>query len=171
MHLPHTYSNPGRRESGQSFKVGPSFRRFVLDVRGDSGWIAGEMRIKTLCSLALSTALILSSGCVGTENGASTPGFPTKDTITNQYEKPVPQLVEAARTVLKRNGQLLFDNVVNNTFQAKINQHNVWVRVEDKGGKITSVSVQARGPVGGDIDLASQIATQIALELTAEQHQ
>ena len=129
------------------------------------------MRIKTLFSLALSSALILSSGCVSTENGRSAFGVPTKDTITNHYEKPVPKLVEATRVVLKRNGKLLFDNVVNNTFQAKINQHNVWVKVDDLDGKITSVSVQARGPLGSDIDLASQISTQIALELTAEQHQ
>jgi hypothetical protein len=129
------------------------------------------MRIKTLFSLALSTGLILSSGCVGTETGRPAFGVPAKDTITNQYEKPLPMLVEATRVVLKRNGELLFDNVVNNTFQAKINQHNVWVKVSDLGGKITSVSVQARGPMGGDIDLASQISTQIALQLTAEQHQ
>ena len=128
------------------------------------------MRIKTLFSLAFSAALLLSSGCVGTETGKPVFGMPTKDTITNHYEKPVAQLVEATRTVLKRNGQLLVDNVVNNTFQAKVNQHNVWVRVADLDGKITSVSVQARGPVGADIDLASQISTQIALQLTAEQH-
>jgi hypothetical protein len=129
------------------------------------------MRIKTLFSLVFSSALILASGCVGTETGKPVFGVPAKDTITNHYEKPVPQLVEATRAVLKRNGKLLVDNVVNNTFQAKINQHNVWIKVVDLDGKITSVSVQARGPMGGDIDLASQISTQIALELTAEQHQ
>ncbi len=129
------------------------------------------MRIKTLFSLALSTALILSSGCVGTETGKPVFGVPAKDTITNHYEKPVGQLVQATRTVLKRNGKLLVDNVVDNTFQAKVNQHNVWVKVADLDGKITSVSVQARWPMGGDIDLASQVSTQIALELTAEQHQ
>jgi hypothetical protein len=130
----------------------------------------GDMSIKTLFSLALSTAVILSSGCVGTETGKPVIGVPTKDTITNHYEKPVPLLVEATRVVLKRNGKLLVDNVVNNTFQAKVNQHNVWVKVQDLDGKITSVSVQARGPVGPDIDLASQISTQIALQLTAEPH-
>jgi hypothetical protein len=128
------------------------------------------MRINTLCSLALSTSLILASGCVGTENGRSTVGVPTKDTITNHYEKPVPLLVEATRVVLKRNGKLLFDNIVDNTFQAKVNEHNVWVKVADLDGKITAVSVQARGPLGADLDLAAQISTEIALQLTTEQH-
>jgi hypothetical protein len=145
-------------------------RLFVLDVQGNGGWIMGDMRIKTLVSLALSTALILTSGCVGTETGKPVFGVPTKDTITNHYEKPVPLLVEATRVVLKRNGELLVDNVVNNTFQAKVNQHNVWVKVVDLDGKITSVSVQARGPLGSDVDLAAQISTQIALQLTAERH-
>jgi hypothetical protein len=125
------------------------------------------MSIKTLFSLAVSTALILSSGCVSTETGRPVAGVPSKDTITNHYEKPVPLLVEATRVVLKRNGELLFDNVVNNTLQAKINQHNVWVKITDVDGKITSVSVQARGPVEGDIELAAHISTEIALQLTA----
>jgi hypothetical protein len=142
----------------------------VLDVQGDGGWISADMRIKTLFSLAVSTALILSSGCVGTETGRPVFGVPTKDTITNHYEKPVPLLVEATRVVLKRNGELLFDNVVNNTLQAKVNQHNVWVKIVDLDGKITAVSVQARGPMGADVDLAAQISTEIALQLTAERH-
>jgi len=112
----------------------------------------------------------LSSGCVGTETGKPVFGMPTKDTITNHYEKPVPLLAEAVRVVLKRNGQLLIDNVVNNTFQAKVNQHSVWVKVADLDGKVTEVSVQARGPMGGDIDLAARISTEIALQLTAERH-
>jgi hypothetical protein len=163
-----THTRSGRR--AKAGKEGIRTRPFVLDVQSNGGWIRADMRIKILFSLALSTALILSSGCVGTETGKPVFGVPTKDTITNHYEKPVPLLVEATRVVLKRNGQLLVDNVVNNTFQAKVNQHNVWVKVVDLDGKITSVSVQARGPLGADIDLASQISTQIALQLTAERH-
>jgi hypothetical protein len=54
--------------------------------------------------------------------------------------------------------------------QAKVNQHNVWVKIVDLDGKITAVSVQARGPMGADVDLAAQISTEIALQLTAERH-
>jgi hypothetical protein len=75
--------------------------------------------------------------------------------------------------VLQRNGKLLVDNVANNTFQAKVNQRNVWVKVADLdgSGKITVVSVQARGPVGGDVDLAAELSKQIALQLMAAQNQ
>jgi hypothetical protein len=55
------------------------------------------------------------------------------------------------REVLKRNGKLLVDNVVDNTFQAKVNQRNVWVKVADLDPKVTAVYVQVRGPFGGDI--------------------
>jgi hypothetical protein len=130
------------------------------------------MRIKSLFSLAVSTALILSSGCVGTETGKSVAGVPfTKDTIVSRYEKPLPQLVNATRVVLNRNGKLLVDNVVNNTFQAKVNQHNVWVKVADLDGRITVVSVQSRSSLGGDVDLAAEISKQIALQLTVAQNQ
>ena len=130
------------------------------------------MSIKTLFSLALSTALVLASGCVGTETGHETGGVPfTKDTITDRYEKPVSMLVHAAREVLKRNGQLLVDNVADNTFRAKVNQRNVWVKVVALDPKVTEVYVQARGPFGGDIDLAHELSKQIALQLTVEPSQ
>jgi hypothetical protein len=131
------------------------------------------MKIKSLFSLALSGALVLFSGCVGTETGHSAAGMPTKDKIVSRYEKPVAPLVAATRVVLQRNGQLLVDNVVNNTFQAKVNQRNVWVKVADLDGtgRITVVTVQARGSVGGDVDLAAELSKQIALQLMAGANQ
>jgi hypothetical protein len=126
-----------------------------------------EMRIKLLFSLALSAVLALASGCVGTETGHTTAGFPSKDTITSRYEKPVALLANATRVVLNRNGKLLVDNVVDNTFEARVNQRKVWVKVADLDGKITVVSVQARGDMGGDIDLAAELSKQIALQLMA----
>jgi hypothetical protein len=130
------------------------------------------MKIKILFSLALSTMLGVLSGCVATETGHTTPGVPfTKDTIVRRYEKPVPLVVNATRTVLERNGKLLVDNTVNNTFAAKINQRNVWAKIADVDGKITMLSVQARGPFGGDIDLAAELETEIALQIMASQNQ
>jgi Protein of unknown function (DUF3568) len=126
------------------------------------------MRIKALFSLAISAMLVLASGCVSTETGHSTGGNPfTKDTITSRYEKPVPLLANATRVVLSRNGKLLVDNVVDNTFQAKVNQRDVYVKVSDLDGKITVVAVQARSSMGGDVDLAAELSKQIALQLMA----
>ena len=124
------------------------------------------MSIKILFSLALSTVLVLASGCVPTETGHEAGGLPTKDTITDRYERPVPVLAAAVREVLKRNGKLLVDNVVDNTFQAKVNQRNVWVKVAAVDPKVTAVYVQVRGNFGGDIYLASELSKQIALQLT-----
>jgi hypothetical protein len=128
----------------------------------------GNMKIKILSSLVCAAALASFSGCVGTEDGHSTGGDPfVKDTITSRYEKPVQPLANATRVVLARNGKLLVDNIVNNTFEARINQRNVWVKVVDVDGKVTQVSVQARGNMGGDVDLAAEISKQIALQLVA----
>jgi hypothetical protein len=117
--------------------------------------------------------LVLFSGCVGTETGNTVGGFPTKDKIVSRYEKPLPLLVAATRFVLQHNGKLLVDNVVDNTFEAKVNQRDVWVKVADLDGtgKITVVSVQARGSYGGDVDLAAELSKQIALQLMATQNQ
>lgn len=130
------------------------------------------MKNKFLSSLVCSVALLCLSGCVGTEDGHSTGGIPfTKDSIVSRYEKPVQPLANATRVVLSRNGKMIVDNAVNNTFEARINQRNVWVRVSDVDGKVTQVTVQARGSMGGDVDLAAEISKQIALQLMASQNQ
>ncbi|HUD49173.1 MAG TPA: DUF3568 family protein [Candidatus Baltobacteraceae bacterium] len=129
------------------------------------------MKIKFLLSLVCSVVLACFAGCVGTEDGHSTGGDPfSKDTITSRYEKPVQPLSDATRQVLTRNGKLLVDNSVNNTFKARINQRNVWVKVSDVDGKVSEVSVQARGSMGGDVDLAAEISKQIALQLMAAEN-
>jgi hypothetical protein len=65
------------------------------------------------------------------------------------------------------NESTLFDqtNTVK-TVQGKVNQRNVWVRIEAIDPKVTAVIVQTRTPGGAsDIDLAHQIEKEIALEL------
>ena len=124
------------------------------------------MKIKFLSFLALSTCLVLLPGCIGTEDGHSVAGVPfTKDRFVSRYARPVAQLAAATRTVLNRNGKLLVDNSVNNTFQAKINQHSVWVKIADVDGRISEVTVQARGNMAGDADTAAEIKTQIGMML------
>lgn len=125
------------------------------------------MKIKFLSVLALSSLAAVLSGCVQTPDGHTTGGFPTRDTVVSRYERPVKQVADATSTVLSRDGKLLVDNIIDNTFQARINQANVWVKVYDIDGKITQTKVQARGSVGGDIELAAQIDKEIALQLEA----
>lgn len=143
--------------------------RFVLDLCRSGDWIEADMKIKILFSLVLTSMAVFFGGCVGTPDGGTTIGMPlVKDTIVSRYERPVPQLVDATRVVLQRNGKMLVDNSVNNTFKAKVNQHTVWVRVSDVDGKLTQVTVQARSAVGGDVELAAELSKQIALQLVAE---
>jgi hypothetical protein len=125
------------------------------------------MNSKTFFALVLSVLVVGGSGCVGTNDGGSTGGFPgVKDSIHSKYQRPPDQIAEATKTVLMRNGKLLLDNVVNNTFRARINENTVWVRITKVDDKTTAVDVQARTGAGGDIELAAEIDKQIALQLT-----
>ena len=141
---------------------------FVLDGGGWDGCILSRMKNKFISSLALAGVVAMFSGCVSTPDGHTTAGVPfTNHPIISRYERPVAQLAAATRTVLNRNGKLLVDNSVNNTFQARINQRNVWVRINDVDGKVTEVSVLARTKMGDDVDLSSELSKQIALQLMA----
>jgi hypothetical protein len=126
------------------------------------------MKIKFLSFLALSACLVVLPGCISTEDGHSVAGAPfSKDTIVSRYARPVSQLVAVTATVLNRNGKMLSDNTINNSFEARINQHYVWVKITDIDGKTTEVTVQARGNVGGDVELAAEISKQIGMMLVA----
>ena len=127
------------------------------------------MKIKMIASLLLVVAACLISACVSTVDGHMTPGVPfVKDTIESRYERPLPQLMAAAKEVLKRNGQLIGDNTITQTLEAKVNTRSVWVRFAEVDQRVTKVTVQARSKAGGaDIDLASEIDKQIALQLAA----
>ena len=153
-------------------KVAPHFVSFVLDVGGGDGCIVADMKIKVLFPLLFSTVLVLASGCVGTTDGHSTAGIPfVRDTYVDRFERPVAQIAEATRVVLNRNGKLLVDNSVNNTFEAKVNERKVWVKVSDVDGKVSQISVQVRGSFAGDLTEAHQLCEQIALQLMAGQGQ
>jgi hypothetical protein len=126
------------------------------------------MKIKFVSSLVLSACLAFLAGCIGTQDGNSVAGVPfTKDRFISRYERPVPQLVAAARAVLNRNGRILVDNAVNNSLEAKVNQHKVWVKVTAIDAKVTEVTVQARGGMVGDADTAAEISKQIGMALVA----
>jgi hypothetical protein len=126
------------------------------------------MKIKIFSSVALSACLVLLTGCIGTQDGHHVAGVPfTKDRFVSRYERPVPQLASAVRAVLNRNGKVLVDNTVNNSFEAKVNQHTVWVKVSDVDGKVSEVVVQARGSMTGDADTAAELSKQIGMALVA----
>ncbi|MFN7141248.1 MAG: hypothetical protein ACK4UN_18120, partial [Limisphaerales bacterium] len=119
--------------------------------------------------LALCTISLLLAGCVRTADGHTKAGLPAKDKIVSRYERSVPQIVQASRVVLERNGQLQTHDTVGNALFARINNRNVWVRVAEVDQNISEVVVQARTKVAGDVDLASEISKQIAIQLAVGQ--
>lgn len=125
------------------------------------------MKLNFLAVLAAGCLLSASIGCVGTVDGRRRAAVPlVKDTIEGRYERPVAQIFDAAKEVLKYNGTLVGENTINNTLEAKVDTRTVWVAVDEIGPKISRVRVQARKKGGGaDVDLAAEIDKQIALKL------
>jgi len=128
-----------------------------------------KMKLLALCLLAALAGL--AAGCVETVDGRSEMGVPfIKDKIEGRYERSVPQVLEAARAVIKFMGRLTADNTVNNSLEGKVNQVSVWIKVDeiDPVKPVSRVQVQARDRSGGsDLDLAAEIDKQIALQLAS----
>jgi hypothetical protein len=146
---------------------------YGLDACEDYGWIAA---MKMTMLVALLGGLVLISGCVSTVNDRHAFALsPAKDRIESRYDRPVDQVFAAATEVVKDMGALIREGTlypeqtkVVKTVEGKVNQRNVWIRIESVDPKITSVIVQARTSAGGtDLELAAQIKERIAIALTA----
>lgn len=129
--------------------------------------------MKTKFLLAIFGAALLATGCVNTVDGHKKAAMPFgRDKIMGQYQRPVEQVYDAAKTVIVRSGQLVTETTLHNTtnrvqtIEGRINQRSVWVRVEAIDPKTTGVTVQVITRGGGrDIDLAHELEKEIALEL------
>ena len=148
--------------------------RIVLDARGICRLIVRDM--KTNFFAALAGIAIVTAGCVSTVSGTKTAAIPfTKDTVQGRYQRSVDQVYQASLAVIANNGVLITEFIPHDTtntvraLQAKVNQQNVWIKVEAVNPQITSVAVQARTKMGAsDIDLAHQLEKEIALKLATE---
>jgi peptidoglycan-associated lipoprotein len=100
-------------------------------------------------------------------------GIPaSKDSKVVGYRGSVEQIDTAARTVLERNGKMILDNAVDNIFQARIRERNVWARITKVDDTVAQFEVQVRTGYGtGDVSLAAEIVKQIALQLTVSPEQ
>jgi len=129
--------------------------------------------MRTTIFAVLLGALLVGAGCVNTVNDRSTAGMPfIKDRVEGRYERTVDQVFAAARDVVAGKGVLADESTLYGqtntvkTIKGKINQCNVWVRVEGVDPKVTSVIVQTRTAGGGaDLDLAHEVEKEIALKL------
>ena len=128
------------------------------------------MKLKFFAALLSLSVAILVSGCYSTVDGRTKAGWPiSKDKIVSRYERTPEQLLTAAREVLKRNGQIVSDDAAIQSLSAKVNQRNVHVLIKKVDEKVTEVTVQARKSGVGDINLASDLSTQIGIQLAVSQ--
>ena len=132
------------------------------------------MKIQVLlASVGISALVVAATGCMDTVAGGKTAGVPLiRDSFTARYQRPMEQVFEASKEVVKQMGVLnnestLYDTTNSvKTVQGKINQRTVWIRIEAVEPQLTEVAVQARTPGGGsDVDLLHEIDKQIAVKL------
>ncbi len=140
-----------------------------LDGPGESGCMSA---MKTMIFVALLGALLAGAGCVSTVTDRKTAGVPfVRDSVQGRYERPVDQIFQAAKEVMNSMGAVGSETILHQTnivktITGRVNQRDVWIRVEAEDPKVTAVTVQARTQGGGgDLDLAHEIEKQIALKL------
>jgi hypothetical protein len=135
--------------------------------------IVRDMKMKIFAAFA--GIAIVTAGCIGTVSGTKTPALTwSKDRVEGRYERSVDQVYQAAVTVINANGVLITEFIPHDTtntvrsLQGKVNQRNVWIRVEavDPIKPITQVTVQSRSTSGvSDVDIAHELEKEIALQL------
>ena len=129
--------------------------------------------MKTKMLVVLLGGLVLVAGCVKTVNDRHAFAWSLgKDKFEGRYERPVDQVYAAAVEVVKFNGAIARESIINpgpnqvRTIEGKVNGRNVWVRVEAVDPKVTSVIVQVRTKGGGtDLELTQELQKQIAIKL------
>jgi hypothetical protein len=129
--------------------------------------------MKKIIFAALAGIIIVTAGCVSTVTDTSSPALTwSTDKISARYQRSVDQVYQAAVTVIQNNGVVLTEYIPHDTtntvraLSGKVNQKNVWVRVEAVDPKITELTIQARSSWGvSDVALASELVTEVALQL------
>lgn len=129
--------------------------------------------MKKIIFAALAGAALIATGCRSTV--ADTHTFAStwsKDTVIGRYNRTVEQVYHASVVVIQNNGVLTTEYIPHDntnavrSLQGKVNQKNVWIRVEAVDPRTTQVEVQTRGSWGGsDVDLSHELEKEIALQL------
>jgi hypothetical protein len=130
-----------------------------------------SMSTKAFSLIAISTLVLVLTGCVTTVDERREAGIPfVKDKLVRVYERPVMQCWAAAKDVLNVNGTLFSEDVMQSTISARVDTKTVRVKVEAIDPKMTRLTVQTRTKMGAsDLDLAGEIDKQIALRLATGQ--
>lgn len=116
----------------------------------------------------------VAAGCTSTVSDTHTPALTwSRDHLSQRYERTIDQAYQASVAVIQSNGVLLTEYIPHDStnsvrsLQGKVNEKNVWIRVEAIDPKTTEVTVQVRSTWGvSDVSLASELLTQVALQLS-----
>jgi hypothetical protein len=122
-------------------------------------------------------AVVVTTGCVKTVSDTHTASVSfARDRVEGRYPRSVDQVYQAAFAVINKNGVVVTEYIPHDTsnnvrsFQAKVSECNVWVRVEaDADAKTTLITVQARTKWGAtNLDLAIELEKEVALQLQSQ---
>ncbi len=113
------------------------------------------------------------TGCVGTVDGQKTAGlYLSRDKVSGNYKFPLNTVVEASKKALQNLGQLTRETTLLEStnqvraLEGKVQDTDVWIRVEVASPQVTAVTVQARSTwIGSNVPVAHEVEKQIALEL------
>jgi hypothetical protein len=143
----------------------------LLDVGGVLDWTGRNMKTKFFAAFV--GLLIVATGCINTVSGTKKAAVPfLKDRVDGRYLRTMDQVYQASVQVIQNSGVVITEFIPHDTtnvvrsLQGKVNQRNVWVRVQAVDPRTTEVTVQARTRAGGrDIELAHELEKEIALQL------
>jgi hypothetical protein len=131
--------------------------------------------MKKMILAVLAGAAFVATGCVHTVNDShATAIWFGNDQFEGRYERSVDQVYRAAYAVVSQNGAVVAEYIPHDStnevrsLQARVNNRNVWIRVEavSTAPEITSVIVQARTRHGTrDELLAHELEKEIAISL------
>jgi len=147
----------------------------MLDADAGCDCLVFTMKTKILAAfIGIGTAVIF-TGCVNTVGGTHSPAVSFgQDSLSGSYERSLDQVYRASLQVIQNDGTLVTEYIPHDTtntvraFFGKVNDRNVWVRVEaiDPNRPLTEVTVQARSKWGArDIDLVHELEKEIGLQL------
>jgi hypothetical protein len=158
----------------QNLPLKPAFVvEIALDARGNFNCTVTHMKMKFLAGLGGIGFVLITAGCVGTVSGTHSPAMSWgQDYMAGRYDRSVDQVYQASVQVIQTDGTLITEYVPHDStndvrsLYGKVNDRNVWIRVEEIDPQITQVTVQVRTKWGTkDLDLAHEMDKEIALQL------
>jgi hypothetical protein len=147
----------------------------MLDAAAVCDCLVRIMKTKIFAALIGIGTIVAITGCVSTVGGTHSPAVSFgQDSLSGTYERSIDQVYRASLQVIQNDGTLVTEYIPHDTtnnvraFFGKVNDHNVWVRVEavDPNHPLTEVTVQARSKWGSrDIDLVHELEKEIGMQL------